>query len=199
MANCPICGTDIGYAVTCPQCGSNIQADGGGVEYTQTPPQYQPPVYPAPPPMYEEDSKNGQIPPPQMDGFGSDYEQAPPPGYDAYGQAPPPPYQAPPPPYQYQPPPNYAYQGAGFYMRDSSNSGLFTAAFVLMIIGTVIMAISTYGIALAWGIPMTIHCARIRQGTKPNTIAFGVCSLLFVGIIAGILLLVAPKDPPHRY
>ena len=103
-----------------------------------------------------------------------------------YSQGPPPQYQA--------PPPGYAYQGPGYYPRGGQSEGLFTAAFVFMIICTIILACCTFGIALAWGIPMSVHASRIRKGLKPNTIGFGVCSLLFVGIVPGVLLLVAPKD-----
>jgi hypothetical protein len=77
--------------------------------------------------------------------------------------------------------------------------GLFTAAFIFMILGTIVLAANTFGIALAWCIPMTIHSYKIKQGVSPNTIAFGVCSLLFVGLIAGILLLVAGKDERRYY
>ena len=168
MAYCPKCGTDIGNAEICQSCGYNMQADGNGPEYSQAPP----PGYQAPPP------------PPG-------YQAPPPPQY----QTPPPQYQAPPPPPGYQgPPPQYSYQGATTYPRGPQNEGLFTAAFILMIIGTIAMAIPTFGIALAWGIPMTVHASKIRKGLKPNTVGFGVCSLLFVGVVAGILLLIAPKD-----
>jgi hypothetical protein len=44
---------------------------------------------------------------------------------------------------------------------------------------------------------MTIRSYKIWKGMKPNTIGFGVCSLIFVGLIAGILLLIAPKDVPR--
>ena len=49
-------------------------------------------------------------------------------------------------------------------------------------------------IPLAWAIPMTVHSWGIYKGTKPNTTAFGVCTLIFVNIIGGILLLVSNKD-----
>jgi hypothetical protein len=153
--------------------------------FYQTPPGYQPP------PGYQQ-----QPPPPEYA-----YQQTPPPGYQQTppGYQPPPGYQQTPPGYQpppgyYQAPqPGYGYQQGPPYPR-YENQGLFTAAFVFIIIGAVIMSISTYGIGLAWCIPMTIHASRIWKGNKPNTIAFGVCSLLFVGLIGGILLLVAPKD-----
>ena len=67
--------------------------------------------------------------------------------------------------------------------------------------GTLLTAGNLYDIAtfvgnlipMAWVIPMTVHCERISKGTKPNTVAFGVCSLLFASPVSGILLLCAPK------
>jgi hypothetical protein len=47
---------------------------------------------------------------------------------------------------------------------------------------------------LAWMIPMTVHSWGIYKGTKPNTVAFGVCTLIFVSRVGGILLLVSDKD-----
>uniref|UniRef100_A0A7C9NV79 Uncharacterized protein n=2 Tax=Bacteria TaxID=2 RepID=A0A7C9NV79_9BACT len=49
-------------------------------------------------------------------------------------------------------------------------------------------------IPLAWMIPMTVHSWNIYKGTKPNTVAFGVCTLIFVSLVGGILLLVSKKD-----
>jgi len=68
------------------------------------------------------------------------------------------------------------------------------AAFVFMVIATVLLGIGTLGIALAWCIPMTVHANTIRKGMAPNSVAFGVCSLIFVTVVPGILLLVAPHD-----
>ena len=170
MATCPKCGAEIGVATSCEKCGFGLQLSGFDQEYWPDPP-----VYPDPPP-YE----------------GQQQYQGPPPPYQGQQQ-----YQGSPPPYQgqqYQGPPQYSYPGEGMYPRYPQNDGLFTAAFVLMILGTIGLALATFGIALAWGIPMTIHAYKIRKGDSPNTVAFGVCSLLFVGIIAGVLLLVAPKD-----
>ena len=180
MAFCPYCGTDNGDAAVCQKCGYDPGAVSAGPEYSQgPPPQYQAPPQPGyqapPPPQYQA--------PPQPE------YQGPPPEF----QGPPPPYPGPPPEYQ-GPPPGYAYQGQGYYPIGGQNDGLFTAALVFMIICTIIIACFTFGIALAWGIPMSVHASRIRKGLKPNTIGFGVCSLLFVGIVPGILLLVAPKD-----
>lgn len=49
-------------------------------------------------------------------------------------------------------------------------------------------------IPLAWMVPMTVHCWGIYKGTKSNTTGFGVCTLIFVSLVAGILLLVSKKD-----
>jgi hypothetical protein len=49
-------------------------------------------------------------------------------------------------------------------------------------------------IPLAWMIPMTVISYGIYKGTKKNTVAFGVCTLIFVNMVSGILLLVSKKD-----
>ena len=67
--------------------------------------------------------------------------------------------------------------------------GLVMAAKVLMILGTVLMALSTFGIALAWCVPLTVvYFNKISRG-EPISTGFKVCSLLFVSMIAGILML----------
>ena len=80
------------------------------------------------------------------------------------------------------------------------NPGLFTAACVFNWISLGCICLSAilyswiYIIALAWMLPMCLHANKIRIGAAPNTIAFGVCTLLFVSFIGGILQLCAPKD-----
>lgn len=49
-------------------------------------------------------------------------------------------------------------------------------------------------IPLIWMTPMTVHSWGIYKGAKLNTTTFGVCTLLFVNLVGGILLLVADKD-----
>ncbi|WP_417331649.1 hypothetical protein [Gordonibacter urolithinfaciens] len=41
---------------------------------------------------------------------------------------------------------------------------------------------------------MSVHCWGVYQRTKPNTVAFGVCTLIFVTVVGGILLLVSKKE-----
>lgn len=71
----------------------------------------------------------------------------------------------------------------------ATSSGLKTAAKVFMIIGTVLMSLIFYIVPLAWCLPMTIsYCKKIKRGEKVS-IAFKICSLLFVSLVAGILML----------
>ena len=68
-------------------------------------------------------------------------------------------------------------------------SSLATAAKIFMILGTIVMAITTYCIALAWCLPLTIiYCKKIKRG-EPIGVGFKVCSLLFVSMVGGILML----------
>ena len=49
-------------------------------------------------------------------------------------------------------------------------------------------------IPLAWMIPMTVVSWGIYKGTRKNTVAFGICNLIFLNIVGGILLLCSSKD-----
>jgi hypothetical protein len=89
---------------------------------------------------------------------------------------------------------NYqGYQGYQPYQAPTEQkrepSGLAKAAKILMIIFGLITSITTYGIGLAWYIPMVISYSRkLKRGKKVST-GFKVCTLLFVSTIAGILML----------
>ena len=78
------------------------------------------------------------------------------------------------------------------YPVTETDKNLRLAAFVLSVIACVGTGILI--IPLAWTIPMTVRTYKIYKGEKPNTVAFGVCELLFVGLIAGVLLLCTHKD-----
>ena len=65
-------------------------------------------------------------------------------------------------------------------------------AFIFMLVSTI--GVGWTLIPLAWMIPMTIISYGIYKGTKKNTTVFGVCSLIFVSLVGGILLLVANKE-----
>lgn len=68
-------------------------------------------------------------------------------------------------------------------------SGLSTAAKVFMVLGTIIMALWTFCIGLAWCLPLTIiYFQKVNKG-EPIGIGFKICSLLFVSTVGGILML----------
>lgn len=104
---------------------------------------------------------------------------------------------------QYMPPnpaQAFSYQNAyqqqvtpeAAYSMTSTDEALRLANFVLCVISCVLGAAAI--IPLAWTIPMTVHSWGIYKGKQPNTIAFGVCTLIFVNLIGGVLLLVSNKD-----
>ena len=73
-----------------------------------------------------------------------------------------------------------------------SDRTLRLIAFIFCLISTI--SVGWAIIPLAWMIPMSVHCWGVYQGTKPNTVAFGVCTLIFVTVVGGILLLVSKKE-----
>lgn len=81
--------------------------------------------------------------------------------------------------------------GAIYAMTDTDRT-LRLIAFVLNVISAV--ASCWLIVPLAWMIPMTVRSWNIYKGVKPNTVAFGVCTLIFVNLVGGILLLVSKKE-----
>lgn len=95
--------------------------------------------------------------------------------------------------------------------KKHGNTTLLKIAFVLMILTCVSLianAVSAYGeeqeiflisvavaiVYLLWSIPMTISLGiKIKKGKSIST-SFKVCTLLFVNILAGILLLCYKED-----
>lgn len=63
----------------------------------------------------------------------------------------------------------------------NGDRNLRLAAFILNIISMV--ALEWTLLPLAWIIPMTVMSWGIYKGTRANTVAFGVCNLLFVNTI----------------
>lgn len=74
----------------------------------------------------------------------------------------------------------------------STDSTLRLIAFIFNLISTI--CLSFFIITLAWMIPMTVYSWKIYKGTRPNTVAFGVCNLIFLDMVGGILLLCSTKD-----
>ena len=81
--------------------------------------------------------------------------------------------------------------GARFPMTQT-DSTLRLVAFVFNLISTISAGWTL--IPLAWMIPTTVISWRIYKGTRPNTVAVGICTLLFTNLVAGILLLCSKKD-----
>ncbi len=80
---------------------------------------------------------------------------------------------------------------AAYPMSDFDRT-LRMVAFILNMVSLAVSAVLI--IPLAWMIPMCITSWRIYKGTRPNTTAFGVCTLIFVSLFGGILLLISKKD-----
>lgn len=74
------------------------------------------------------------------------------------------------------------------YKKSESKGVLQTVIKVFMII-TCVCSIFAFLIPLAWCLPMTIsYCNKIEKGEEIST-NFKVCTLLFVNVISGILML----------
>ena len=90
------------------------------------------------------------------------------------------------------PTPTPAQPAAAPATAADNDKTLFLIAFILNIVSTV--SIGWLIVPLAWMIPMTVISYGIYKGTKKNTTAFAVCTLIFLNLISGILLLVAKKE-----
>lgn len=66
-------------------------------------------------------------------------------------------------------------------------SALSIVAMVFMIVSTVYHGFFIF--PLAWYLPMTItYCRKVRNN-QPVSVGFKVCSLIFVDLVSGILML----------
>ncbi len=88
--------------------------------------------------------------------------------------------------------PPYAEPYIELYPHSSNDKTLFKVAFAFQVVTTVCCAWTI--IALAWMIPMCVIGYKMMKGQKANTVAWGVCNLIFMGLVSGILYLVAEKD-----
>lgn len=82
--------------------------------------------------------------------------------------------------------------GQKTYEMTDSDRTLRLIAFIFNLLSTI--AVCWLIIPLIWMVPMTVISWGIYKGTKPNTVAFGVCTLIFMSIVSGILLLVSTKN-----
>lgn len=76
-------------------------------------------------------------------------------------------------------------------MTDSDRT-LRLIAFVLNLLSTI--GVGWLLLPLAWMIPITVMSWNVYKGTRANTVALGVCDLLFCNLVGGILLLVSNKE-----
>lgn len=84
------------------------------------------------------------------------------------------------------------YADAPLYYVSPQDTTLRLVAFILALISTITMGFAV--IPLAWMIPMTVMTWQIYKGKRANTVGFDVCSLIFLNLVSGILLLVSTKD-----
>ncbi len=95
---------------------------------------------------------------------------------------------------------NYQPQTYGYVNGEQAvrNHTMDAVVKIFLIIGVVInaiifMSIMFVPISLAWTLPMTIIAFRKMAKHEPYSTGFAVCTLLFVNIIAGILMLTKTK------
>ena len=73
--------------------------------------------------------------------------------------------------------------------QPAKSKGFGDAIKILMIVGTVSMALATYGLGLIWCLPMYTHYnEKMKRGEKLST-SFKICTMLFDNTIAGVLML----------
>jgi hypothetical protein len=77
--------------------------------------------------------------------------------------------------------------------ENSDNKNLMLVAVIFQWIAVATLAITIIG--LAWSIPMAIATTnRYKNGNYKNMIALGVTSILFMGIVSGVLILIANEN-----
>lgn len=96
--------------------------------------------------------------------------------------------------------PAFAYYPPPPMPTNTGTRGMYTAAAVLNWITLALVAVGTFGIGLIaafWVVPMTILIHKGAKGPYKHT-ALGVCTLLFINIISGILMLVDDSNRPAK-
>ena len=81
---------------------------------------------------------------------------------------------------------------SGTKASSSTNQTLLLIAFILNVLTCVGFAIALF--PLLWMVPMTVHSWKIYKGETASTTTFNVCTLLFLNLISGILLLIATDN-----
>ena len=73
--------------------------------------------------------------------------------------------------------------------NEGEKEAIRTIAKILMILSCV-AALGAFLVPLAWCIPMTVKYWRAVENHEKVSVGFKVCTLIFVNVIAGILMLV---------
>lgn len=73
----------------------------------------------------------------------------------------------------------------------SSGSTMKMVAFVFCLIGTITLGFAL--IPLIWCIPMTVKVYNAWKYNEKVSVAFSVCTVLFVSLIGGLLLLISDE------
>ncbi|MDE8701732.1 hypothetical protein PZH32_02010 [Adlercreutzia equolifaciens] len=154
-----------------PDAAATGESFGGNYDsgYTQTADGHYAPGY-GQPSGYQQQPYGYQDPYQAQQAYG--YQQ---PGYQQAYQQPVAPVQAPP-----------------LYPMTDTDRNLRLVAFIFCILSLV--GSCWLILPLAWMIPMCVISWGIYKGTKANTVAFDVCTLIFCSLVAGILLLCSNKD-----
>ena len=74
----------------------------------------------------------------------------------------------------------------------NNNSTLKNVALAFMIIATVTSAAML--IPLCWCIPMTVSYSKKIKAGEPVSTGFKICTLIFVNVVAGVLMLVDNQE-----
>ena len=77
--------------------------------------------------------------------------------------------------------------------QSSNSDTLKTVAKIFMLIGCITSAFY-FLFPLCWTIPMTVHYWKSVDSKQPVDTTFKVCSLIFVNLIAGIIMLCDKDD-----
>lgn len=87
---------------------------------------------------------------------------------------------------------NANYVNSTNVKQNKENEGLIVAIKVFLILSCVAAGFSIIG--LAWALPMTLVIFKRLDKKQPVGLALKICTLIFVNVIAGILLLVLNDD-----
>lgn len=85
--------------------------------------------------------------------------------------------------------PTEIYQSSKENQNITSSQNSQNVINIFYILGCILTGIITYFIGFAWTIPMTIIYFKKVKNNEQISIAFKVCSLIFVSQIAGIIML----------